>query len=171
MGLAWGDGSGTRRRVSDESSACSNSATVLSWPGRMQSGAISPSGCRTKRRRWARGWGRTKFGRGQDLPAKSDQIQVNHAGFIEDFFGRASDFFFQGLQAGHQGARGFGGARHQAGHGVDEAGRAGRAVHRGGFPQGGAEQRPVGEGLQQEEGAEDVLAPVAQIGAQGHEGH
>ena len=114
--------------------------------------------------------GQDQIGRGDDFPAEGEQIQINEAWFVEDFFGEASHLFFEGLQLGEQGARGFGGARNQGGHGVDKKGRTGRAIHRLGFAQGRTEKRVVGKGLEEGEGAEDVLACIAQVGTEGDEG-
>ena len=131
--LAWGKGSGRRRTIPDDSSSFNNSATVLPGRGnvirrdfaqRLQDEAAQ---VRARMRQ-------NQVGRGHGLRAEGDQIQINHARFIGNSFGRASHLFFQGLQSGEQGLRRFGGARGQARHRVDEPRRAGRAVHRRRFP-------------------------------------
>src|SRR5262249_54540878 len=84
---------------------------------------------------------------GADFRAEANQVQVQRARFVQDFFWSAAKFLFQSLQMLQQAFRRFTFTRDQTDGRVYEAWRAGWAIDGRRFPERGFEQRPFGECL------------------------
>ena len=68
--------------------------------------------------------------------AEGDQVEIDRAGFVDDFFRLPAEFFFESLKFGEEGFRRFVREGFEGRNGVDKQRRAGRAINGCALPQG-----------------------------------
>ncbi len=79
--------------LSSGGSRRSSLATLCVWPGRIRSGAISLSGCSTKRLWCARGWGRVNSGVARVSLPNAIRSKSSGRGSLRTCFGRRPNAF------------------------------------------------------------------------------